>query len=110
MRKRNVSIQFYLNAREADLLDRKVKTTGLSRTAYLRHLVNGFQPRELPPPDYFAMMRELHWIGRNLNQIAQKAHALNVIDAQRYDEEVRKLETAILAITDAVVSPMPMDR
>jgi len=107
-RKRNVSIQFYLNTREADLLDRKVKSTGLSRTAYLRHLVNGFQPRELPPPDYFAMMRELHGIGRNLNQIAQKTHGLNVIDAQRYDEEVRKLENAIRTITDAVVSPMPV--
>jgi hypothetical protein len=71
-------------------------------------LVNGFQPRELPPPDYFAMMRELYRIGRNLNQIAQKAHALNVIDAQRYDEEVRKLEAAILTITNAVVSPMPV--
>jgi len=107
-RKRNVSIQFYLNTREADLLDRKVKSTGLSRTAYLRHLVNGFQPRELPPPDYFAMMRELHGIGRNLNQIAQKTHGLNVIDAQRYDEEVRKLENTIRTITDAVVSPMPV--
>ena len=90
-RKRNVSIQFYLNTREADLLDRKVKATGLSRTVFLRHLVNGFQPRELPPPDY----RDL---------------ILNVIDVQRYNEEVRKLENAIRTITDAVVSPMPMDR
>ena len=110
MRKRDIKIQFWLNLREADLLDRRAKSCGLSRAAYLRHLVNGFQPRELPPPDYFAMMKALYGIGRNLNQIAQKAHALNVIDAQRYDEEVRKLETAILTITDAVVSPMPMDR
>lgn len=107
-RKRNVSIQFYLNAREADLLDRKVKATGLSRTAYLRHLVNGFQPRELPPPEYRAMMKALYGIGRNLNQIAQKAHTLHVIDVQRYNEEVWKLENAIRTITDAVVSPMPV--
>ena len=59
-RKRNVSIQFYLNAREADLLDRKVKATGLSRTVFLRHLVNGFQPRELPPPDYRDLMNALY--------------------------------------------------
>ena len=109
-RKRNVSIQFYLNTREADLLDRKVKATGLSRTAFLRHLVNGFQPRELPPPDYRDLMNALYGIGRNLNQIAQKAHTLNVIDVQRYNEEVRKLENAIRTITDAVVSPVPMDR
>ena len=109
-RKRNVSIQFYLNTREADLLDRKVKATGLSRTVFLRHLVNGFQPRALPPPDYRDLMNALYGIGRNLNQIAQKAHTLNVIDVQRYNEEVRKLENAIRTITDAVVSPMPMDR
>ena len=41
-----------------------------------------------PPPDYYSMMRELHKIGNNLNQIAQKAHVLNVIDVQRYDQEV----------------------
>jgi hypothetical protein len=55
-------------------------------------------------------MNALYGIGRNLNQIAQKAHTLNVIDVQRYNEEVRKLENAIRTITDAVVSPMPMDR
>lgn len=107
-RKRNVSIQFYLNAREADLLDRKVKATGISRTAFLRHLVNGFQPRERPPLDFRAMMQELYKIGTNLDQIAQKMQTLNVIDAQRYDEEVWKLENAIRTITAAVVSPMPV--
>jgi hypothetical protein len=49
------------------------------------------------------MMRELYGIGRNLNQIAQKAHALGVIDAQRYDTEARKLEAAVKRITDAVI-------
>ena len=110
MRKRNIKIQLWLNLREADLLDRKAKNCGISRTAYLRHLVNGFQPRELPPPDYRDLMNALYGIGRNLNQIAQKAHTLNVIDVQRYNEEVRKLENAIRTITDAMVSPMPMDR
>ena len=65
-------------------------------------------PRDVPPPDYFSMMRELYGIGRNLNQIAQKAHVLGVIDAQRYDEESKKLEEVIRKITAAVVSPMPL--
>lgn len=108
MRKRDIKIQFWLTLREANLLDRKAKNCGLSRTAFLRHLVNGFQPRELPPPDFRAMMQELYKIGRNLNQIAQKIQTLNVIDEQRYDEEVRKLENAIRTITYAVVSPMPV--
>ena len=68
MRKRDNKIQFWLNLREVDLLDRKAKRCGLSRAALLRHLVTGFQPRELPPPDYFAMMRELQQSVRGTGQ------------------------------------------
>ena len=62
------------------------------------------------PPDYYAMMRELYRIGSNLNQIAQKAHILNAVDAQRYDEDVRRLESAVRQITAAVVEPKPMEK
>ncbi|MEI3521819.1 MAG: plasmid mobilization relaxosome protein MobC [Anaerosacchariphilus sp.] len=54
------------------------------------------------------MMRELHGIANNLNQIAQKAHILNVVDVQRYDASTRQLEAAIKKITEAVVLPQPM--
>ena len=37
----------------------------------MRTLINGYVPKELPPPDYHSMMRELHAIGSNLNQIAE---------------------------------------
>ena len=74
MRKRNVAILFRLNKKEAEALDKKVKKSGLNREAYLRQLISGVVPRDAPPPDYYAMIRELHKIGNNLNQIAQKAH------------------------------------
>jgi len=45
-----------------------------------------------------------------LNQIAAKAHVLNVIDAQRYDESVRMLEDTILKIEDAVIVPQKMEK
>ena len=109
MRSRNVHIQFWLNRKEVEVLDKKVKRSGLSREAYLRHLVSGHEPREAPPADYYGMMREIYAIGKNLNQIAQKAHVLNVMDAQRYDAEVRKLEAAIKTITEAVVLPSTME-
>lgn len=105
MRKRNIAILFRLNRKEAEALDKRVKKSGLSREAYLRQLINGLVPRNAPPPDYYSMMRELHQIGNNLNQIAQKAHVLNVIDVQRYDQEVRKFRQAVEQITAAVVLP-----
>lgn len=51
------------------------------------------------------MMKELHKIGNNLNQIAQKAHVLNVVDVQRYDKAVRHFEQTVRVITEAVILP-----
>lgn len=110
MRKRNVAVLFRLNRKEAESLDKKVKKSGLSREAYLRHLIRGVVPRDAPPPDYYSMMRELHKIGNNLNQIAQKAHVLHVVDVQRYDREVRKFEEAVRRITETVILPEKMER
>ena len=108
MRKRNVAILFRLNRKEAEALDKKVKKSGLSREAYLRHLISGVVPRDAPPPGYYSMMRELHRIGNNLNQIAQKAHILNVLDVQRYDRDMRMFEDTVKKMTEAVVLPEPM--
>ena len=101
-RKRNVSIQFYLNTREADLLDRKVKATGLSRTVFLRHLVNGFQPRELPPPDYRDLMNALYGIGRNLNQLTTLCNMgkVNSVNLQPLVDEYAKLNQTLTELLD----------
>lgn len=109
MRKRNVHIQFWLDKKEAEVFNKKVRKSGLSREAYLRHLVNGVVPVDAPPPDYYAMMRELHGIGNNLNQIAQKAHVLGVLDVQRYDEAVRNFEKSVKEITNAVLLPRAIE-
>lgn len=109
MRKRNVHIQFWLDKKEAENFNKTVKKSGLSREVYLRHLVIGLVPTELPSPDYYSMMKELHSIGNNLNQIAQKAHTLNVLDVQRYDESVAFLNKAVVEITNAVMLPRKIE-
>lgn len=108
--KRNIEIKVRLNRKEADNLFKRVKRSLLSREAYLRHLINDKIPQDAPPPDYYSMMQQLYRIGTNLNQIAQKAHTLNVIDVQRYDAAVHKFEEAVKQITEAVICPRPMDR
>ena len=98
-----VSAEFERSS-QTNLRDRVQRTV----VSYLRHLVNGLVPQDAPPPDYYAMMRELHGIGNNLNQIAVKAHTLNVLDVQRYDEACRKIDMAIKKITEAAILPRPM--
>ena len=108
--KRNIEIKVRLNRKEADNLFKRVKRSRLSREAYLRHLINDKIPQDAPPPDYYSMMQQLYRIGANFNQIAQKAHTLNVIDVQRYDAAVHKFEEAVKQITEAVVSPRPFEK
>lgn len=105
MRKRDVHIQLWLNEKEAEALSHNAKKCRLSQSAYLRHLIMGYVPREPPPADYYAMMRQLYSVANNLNQIARKAHVLNVIDAQGYDKYACMAEEAILKITEAVIAP-----
>ena len=108
MQNRTIEIKLRLNRKEADALNRRVKKSGLNREAYLRQIIDGLVPTDAPPPDYYAMMRELHAIGNNMNQIAQKANALGLIDAARYGEAADALDDAIANITDAVMLPRKM--
>ena len=108
MRSRNIRLQVWVNEKELAMLDRKAQRSRLTRAAYIRQLIRGYIPRDAPPPDYYAMMRQLYRIGNNLNQIAQKAHVLNVIDVQWYDAGVRQFEEAVKAITKATNLPKRM--
>jgi hypothetical protein len=108
MRKRNIQINTRLDKSECERFKKLVKKSGLSQEAYIRQLINGLVPQDAPPPDYFAMMKQLHHIGVNLNQIAQKAHILNVVDVQRYDDNVAALNKAVINITNAVMLPSKM--
>lgn len=105
MRKRNIPFLFRLNKQEAEAFRERVKRSGLTQESYVRQVISEKMPRDAPPPDYYAMMKELHGIGNNLNQIAQKAHVLNVIDVQRYDRDMRKFEETVRLITEAVILP-----
>ena len=109
MNNRNYEIKVRLTQAEMVHLTRLVSASGLSREAYLRKLISGVVPREAPPPDFFAMVRELHYIGNNLNQIAMKAHALGVIDAKHYDDSILLFEEAVQKILSAVLDPVPME-
>jgi hypothetical protein len=106
MKKRTDEIKARLTQEEKALLTKRAKECGYSRENYIRTMLDGRIPRPMPPPDYHAMMRELHGIGNNLNQVAQKAHVLNVIDVQRYDEALRQFAEAVARIEEAVLLPV----
>jgi len=92
MRKRNIQVIVCLNQKEHQHLKKLVKRSGLTRSTYLRHLINGVVPQDAPPPDYYGMMAELREIAA-------------LLEAARCDDAVRRLDRAILKISDAVLMP-----
>ena len=105
MRKRGIPILIRLNAQEQQNLAKQVKKSGLSQEAFIRSLINGYMPKELPPPDYFSMIRELQAIGSNLNQIAAKANATGHIDTTVFQYEANRLKRTVQEIQAAVTAP-----
>ncbi|MCI8364389.1 MAG: plasmid mobilization relaxosome protein MobC [Eubacterium sp.] len=108
MRKRNNRVSVRFTDEELDHFKRLVERTGLSAEEYLRQIIRGVVPRNSPPADYYKMMRQLYRVGNSLNQIAQKAHVLNVMDRQRYDRAVAEFEQAVRNITEAIILPEKM--
>lgn len=108
MRKRSVHIQLWLSETEAARLQRLVKRTGLSREAYLRHLINGVVPQEIPPPDYYAFMDRLYQVGNLLEQISRQAQILGAVDTVQYEKAVEQFHQLVEDITAAVILPRRM--
>ena len=107
MRKRNFRVQVRLSEREYKKFLGKVKRTGLSREAYLRHLIGGVGPQEIPPPDYFSFMERLYQVGNLLERISRQAQALGVNTVQ-YKEAVGQFHQLVEDITTAVILPRRM--
>lgn len=108
MRKRNFRVQVRLSEREYKKFLGKVKHSGLSREAYLRHLINGVVPQEIPPPDYYAFMERLYQVGNLLEQISRQAQVQGAVDTAPYEEAVGQFDQLVEDITTAVILPRRM--
>ena len=56
----------------------------MNESAYIRNLIMGYKPKEQPSANMYEIINQLKFIGINLNQIARKANALDIIDEQFY--------------------------
>lgn len=92
MRKRDIQKTFWLNYNENKKLKDNSKKCGLSESQYIRMLINGYKPREEPTDILYDVLRQMKGIGNNLMQIARKANALNLIDAQYYQRNYEKFK------------------
>lgn len=102
---RNRKVTVRLSEKEKTFLNAYVKKSGLSLESYLRHIVMGRVPKETPPLDYYTLMRELHSIGTNINQIAKAANATGEVSIECFTSEAANLRAVLLSIQRAIELP-----
>lgn len=102
MRKRTREVMLWLNDDEYNTLRKNVEKTGLSMQAYLRKVINGVQPKSLPPMEFFEILTELRRIGINMNQIALKANSIGFVDTNEYWANMKELEKIISELKNEV--------
>lgn len=105
----NVKKQFWCSREVAKELSRKATVTGLSESEVIRLLISNFEPREKPSQEFYESLKDLRAIGNNLNQIARKANALDIIDKQFYQKEVNKLNEFILEFKKEFLLPKKVE-
>ena len=108
MAEKKVEIKVRLTKKEAARLQTLVKRSALSREAYLRHLIGGVVPQEIPPPDYFSFMERLYQVGNLLEQISRQAQVQGAVDTAPYEEAVGQFHQLVEDITAAVILPRRM--
>ena len=91
MSKHFIQKKLWLNYEDRKKLKDNAEKTGLTENEYIRTLINGYKPKEMPTEEIFELLKQLRGIGTNLNQIAKKANALNFIDVPSYKNNCKKL-------------------
>ena len=95
MRKHRNDVLLRLTDDELKMLDEMVNKSGLTRSAFIRQTLKGKTIKELPPVDFFEVLKHLRQINNNMNQIAVRANYIGLIDAAAYRKNVEWLQNAV---------------
>ena len=92
MRNRTTQLNIRLSQSEMDMLTRNARRSGLSKSNYIRMLVNGYIPKESPPIEYNQLIRTM-------------TDVYSELKLQYTDETAKELQTAILQLQAALTLP-----
>lgn len=106
MRKRLWKLNVYLSLEERQMLRIKAEKTGLTRSALIRSLIIGFEPKEKPPEEFYKDIDSIRKVGNVLNQIAKRTKHLGYVEDTKFLRNMSKeLDNLILNIKRKYLLP-----
>lgn len=104
-RKRPYVIVVHLNEDEYSMINQRVAESRLTREDYIRTLISGYIPNAKPHEDFLETIKQLRYIGNNLNQLAMIANKNHLIDSEDLKKEIMFLNDQIKEIREKVYLP-----
>jgi len=92
MRTRTITAKVMLNEKENKHFEKQVATSGLTKSDFLRALINEVEIKARLPDDYYKAYRLTANLANNINQIAKHANATGYIDPNQMDAAVILIE------------------
>ena len=86
MRKRTSAILVRLSEAEHTYLKRQAANAGLKMEPFIRKLIMGADIQPRPPDNIAQLIREINYIGNNINQIAKKVNTESRVSQTQLDE------------------------
>lgn len=107
--RKNRLLQVRLTAEEDEKLEALAQMTCLTKSSLVRQLIAGYQPKEKPDKELYALLKEMYSIGNNLNQLVAKAHSLGFIDKPKLDELLTRHKNLIVEVEQKYIKPERSD-
>lgn len=86
MRTRNHRFSIWLNDKELSYLTKQAELAGLKKEPFIRKLIMNTEVRPRPPDNIAELIREINYIGNNINQIARKVNTENKVLQNQLEE------------------------
>ena len=88
----NARFKFHLAENEIEKLDKDAAKAGMSRSAYLRALIQNMPPIPFPKPDLSHFIHEANEIGLIVNRLAVRAHTQSFVDIENVSQYMKRLQ------------------
>jgi hypothetical protein len=107
--KRTNKITFRLSDKELSRFKKRVKESGLFQETYLRLLIEGFCPNQLPPSEFWKETGDLFHILNDLDKLEKIAYHTGNIHFEEIKEMYQDISDRLHLIEDEIFTHVPID-